>query len=41
VLIFTLGDFACGFTRAVLMAGLGILVAAVGLALQFGRVRGS
>jgi len=41
VLIFTIGDFAGGFTLDVLMVGLGVLVAAVGLALQFGRVRGS
>ena len=40
VLIFGVGDFAFGFTTAVLIAGLGALVAAVGLALYFGHVRG-
>jgi len=39
VLIFGVGDFAFGFTRAALMAGLGALVAAVALAWHFGRVR--
>ena len=40
VLIFGVGDFAFGFTLDVLMAGLGALVAAVALALYFGRLRG-
>jgi len=39
-LIFGVGDFTLGFTVAVLMTGLGALVAAVGLALYFGHVRG-
>ena len=39
VLIFGVGDLSFGFTTAVLIAGLGALVAAVGLALYFGRVR--
>ena len=40
VLIFGVGEFAFGFTLEVLMVGLGAVVAAVGLALYFGRVPG-
>ena len=40
VLIFGVGDFAFGFTPAVLMAALGTLLAAVALASYFSRVRG-
>lgn len=39
VLIFGVGDFTFGFTTAVLMAGLGAIVAAVALSLYFERVR--
>jgi len=36
-----LGDFTCGFTLDSLMVGLGAVIAAVGLAWHFGRVRAS
>ena len=36
-----LGDFTCGFTLDILLVGLGAVIAAVGLAWHFGRVRGS
>ena len=38
-LIYGVGDFTFGFSPAVLMVGLGIIVAAVALAFYFGRVR--
>ena len=40
-LIWGVGNFAFGFTIDVLVAGLGIVVTALTLALYFGRVRGS
>jgi len=40
VLIFGVGDFTFGLTVDALMAGLGALATALGLALYFGRVRG-
>lgn len=40
VLIFGVGKFAWGFTASALVLGLGVLVAAVGLAWYFQRVRG-
>ena len=36
-----LGDFTCGFTLDILLVGLGAVIAAVGLAWHFGRVRAS
>ena len=39
-LIFGVGNFAFGMTVDALVAGLGFLLAAVALALYFGRVRG-
>ncbi len=39
VFIFGVGDFAFGFTLDILMVSLGGLIAAVGLASYFGRVR--
>jgi hypothetical protein len=41
VLIESVGDFIGGLTLDALMVGLGALVAAVGLALHFGRVHGN
>lgn len=41
MLVRGVGDFRCGFTLDILMVGLGTVVAAVGLAWYFGRVRGS
>ena len=38
-LIFGVGDFSFGLTRAALMTGLGAFVGAVVLSLYFGRVR--
>ncbi len=38
VLIFGVGDFALGFTRASLMVGLGAAITAVALARYFGRL---
>lgn len=38
-LAFGVGEFCCGFTRDVLMVGLGALAGAVFLALYFERVR--
>lgn len=38
-LIYGVGDFTFGFSPAVLMVGLGTIVAAVALAFYFGRVR--
>lgn len=40
VLVRGVGDFKCGFTLEVLMVTLGALVAAIGLAWHFSRVRG-
>lgn len=37
VLVWGVGDFDCGFTLDMLMVGIGIVVAAVGLALYFER----
>jgi hypothetical protein len=39
-LIFGVGEFAIGLTRSALMVGIGAAVAAIGLALYFGQVRG-
>ena len=39
ILIYGIGNFVGGFSLSVLMVFLGVLVAAVGLALHFGRVR--
>lgn len=39
VLIFAIGDFTFGLTRAAVMVGLGALITAVALALYFERVR--
>lgn len=41
LLLCGVGDFTPGLTLDTLMVGLGALVAGVGLALHFGRVRGS
>ena len=38
-LIYGVGDFTFGFSPAVLMVGLGTIVASVALAFYFGRVR--
>jgi uncharacterized membrane-anchored protein YitT (DUF2179 family) len=38
-LIFGVGKFTCGFTIDVLMAGVGALATAIGLAWQFGHLR--
>ena len=38
-LIYGVGDFTFGFSPAVLMVGLGTIVASVALAFHFGRVR--
>ncbi len=38
-LIYGVGDFTFGFSPAVLMVGLGAIVASVALAFYFGRVR--
>src|SRR4030042_4199605 len=38
-LLFGVGEFCCGFTRDVLMVGLGALAGAVFLSLYFERVR--
>jgi hypothetical protein len=40
VLIFGVGEFAFGLTRAALMVGIGALIAAVFLSLYFERIRG-
>jgi hypothetical protein len=41
VLLFGVGEFRIGITPDCLMVLLGVLVSGVGLALHFGRVRGS
>jgi hypothetical protein len=41
ILLFGVGEFAVGITRGCLMVFLGALATGVGLAIHFGRVRGS
>ena len=41
ILLLGVGDFVWGFNLDVLLVGLGVLIAAAGLAWHFGRVRGA